>query len=186
MCGWHLLLCDGCSVFVYNLHNCIFMHTIGWYLYVSMISDFWGLGTFKDGRCLLLQNAGLAKQVFCTLTGNNVSRTKDEKKTITISIVFILRLKILLMLGMFCSKTTFLRLMFDPIFRRFSGGDETNSFPVSGSEVNCYCLIENDFLTRWRLYQVRGTMRWAAQSWKSRTLSTSAGSTNTPMARLVA
>ena len=152
----------------------ICLHTIVWYLYVSMISDFWGLGTFKDGWRLLFQDAGLAKQVFSTLTGNNVSLAKDLKIEMTTSHIL--------------GSMIFLKLKLDPIFRRFSGRDEATSFPVAGPEVNCYCPIVIDstfFSARWQLYQVRGTMRWAARSWKSRTLSTSAGSTNTPMERLV-
>ena len=51
----------------------VFVHTIVWYLYVSTISERLGKTSFKDGRRLLFQDAGLAKQVFSTITGNNVS-----------------------------------------------------------------------------------------------------------------
>ena len=108
----------------------VFVHTIVWYLYVSMISDFWGLGTFKDGWRLLFQDAGLAKQVFSTLTGNNVSLAKDLKIEMTTSHIF--------------GSMIFLKLKFDPIFRRFLGRDEATSFPVAGPEVNCYCPIVID------------------------------------------
>ena len=151
MCGWHLHLYKGCSIFVYNLHNCICMHTIVWYLYVSMISER-GFGNYKRWTALLF-----SRRWPCKASLQHSHREQCQSKFY--SHIRIIRSQwplkddnradrhILssskwgdIWLCSLLDKPHFLYSLIH--FRRFTGGDETNSFPVSGPEVNyCYCPI---------------------------------------------
>ena len=85
-----------------------------WSCGFSMFSWFQrGLGQFWNGRGLFLQNTRYAEQIYCSLTRDNVSQNFYLSSCKIIS-----------------------QLQFRKHFsRRFLGGDETNSFPVSGPEV---------------------------------------------------
>ena len=121
MCGWHLHLYHGCSIFVYNSTigaNCNWMRTIVWYLYLSMVSDrelgtililrWTGLPFSRHWRCKAsLQHSPQEQCEYCI----NVTKPSGWLMIHTSLILKLLN------------------------YRRFSGGDETNSFPVSGSEV---------------------------------------------------
>ena len=115
----------GCRVFVYNLHRNTSVHMIVWYLYVFMISE--GFDQFWNGRGLFLQNTRYAEQIYCSLTRDNVSQNFYLSS---------------------CKIISQLQFRKHPS-RRFLGGDETNSFPVSGPEVGqgtWYLCLSNELI----------------------------------------